>query len=94
VHARPDEAAAIAARYIGIDRAFIRAALEVNRPQVDAVRNQTAMGAVLELAHTLGYFESPSADAAPYLDLAFLDRAQASRPRERRDAERIEPSDH
>jgi len=90
VHARPDDAAAIAARYIGIDPAFIRAALRINRPHVDAVRNTAAMTAVLELAHTLGYLASPSTAAAAYLDLAFLDRVQARSPRRRGDPEKYE----
>ncbi len=78
VCAHPRQSAAIAARYIGIHRDFISAALEANRPNVDAVRNVAAMRSVLGLMHELGYL-TPDTDGEPaaYLDLTFLERAQA-----------------
>lgn len=70
VHAQPDEAADIAARYIGMRADWIRQALHVNRPDADAIRNQTAIDAVLRLMQQHGYVERPPAD---YLDLRALD---------------------
>jgi ABC-type nitrate/sulfonate/bicarbonate transport system substrate-binding protein len=75
VRERPDEAAEIAFRYIGIDPLIIRRALERSRPDVDAVRNGPAMQRILELMGTLGYVHGPPAD---YLDLSFLDGAARS----------------
>lgn len=71
VRDHPDEAADLAARYIGINRRFIREALERNHPDLHAVRNQRAMDDILGLMMRLGYIrERPSR----YLDLSFLDR--------------------
>jgi len=72
VHAQPDESAEIAAPYIGIDATFIRAALEVNRPDVHAIRNTGAMEQVLALMRQLDY-----GGGVPngYRNLTFLDHA-------------------
>jgi ABC-type nitrate/sulfonate/bicarbonate transport system substrate-binding protein len=68
----PDAAAEIATRYIGIKTAFIRAALEVNRPDVQAIRNRPAMDSVLALMVRQGYLrEIPS----NFTDTSFLDVA-------------------
>lgn len=71
---QPDEAARIAARYIGIDAGFIREALNRNRPNVDAIRNAEAMGRILTLMQKLGYVERRPDS---FMDLSFLDAAQA-----------------
>jgi len=73
VEAHPDATARIASDYIGVHADTIRAALRVNRPNVDALRAHGAMTHVLELMRTLGYV-----DAIPegFVDMRFLDRAQ------------------
>ncbi|MDX2167907.1 MAG: ABC transporter substrate-binding protein [Deltaproteobacteria bacterium] len=76
VHAQPDEAAEIAARYIGMRADWIRQALRVNRPDAEAVRNQRAIDAVLGVMARHGYLERPPAD---YLDLRALDALQLRR---------------
>jgi ABC-type nitrate/sulfonate/bicarbonate transport system substrate-binding protein len=73
----PDRAAEIAEPYIGVSAAFIRRALAVNRPSVDTVRNERAMGLILELMKKLGYIHDLPRD---YRDLRFLDRALATLP--------------
>jgi NitT/TauT family transport system substrate-binding protein len=73
VLAEPASAAHIAARYIGVHARFIEAALAVNRPHVDAIRNTEAMDSVLQLMADLGYIET--APAAHYRCLTFLDHA-------------------
>ncbi len=76
VRDEPDEAARIAAPYIGVHAETVRRALAVNRPDVDAVRNRDAMDAILALMQRLGYVgERPRG----FADLRFLDRAQARR---------------
>ena len=73
VRAKRDETAEIASRYIGIHPRFIRAALDRNLPDVDALRNRTAMEGILALMADLGYLQgTPSG----YLDLSFLDAAR------------------
>jgi NitT/TauT family transport system substrate-binding protein len=71
VAAHPDEAAQIGARYIGVSPAIVRKALDVNRPDPDAIRNQAAMDRVLELMVARGYV---SATPERYRDLSFLDK--------------------
>jgi ABC-type nitrate/sulfonate/bicarbonate transport system substrate-binding protein len=83
VRERPGEAADIAFRYIGIDPSTIRHALERNRPDVDAVRNDAAMRRILELMRALGYLEGSDRDC---VDLSFLDRAPIARVAARLDA--------
>jgi NitT/TauT family transport system substrate-binding protein len=68
----PDEASDIACRYIGIDTGFIREALNVNRPDVNAIRNKKAMKGVLSLMMKLGYIDKLPTN---YTDLTFLDKA-------------------
>ena len=75
VQEMPDEAAEIAAEYIGMNPVFIREALRKNLPNLDALRNQEAMDHVLTLMQTLGYV-----DGRPqhFMNLSFLDTAQAA----------------
>ena len=70
-----DEAAEIAAKYIGISAKIIRKALDANRPNPDAIRNQTAMDQVIGLMIERGYVDGPPAG---FKDLSFLDKAEAS----------------
>jgi ABC-type nitrate/sulfonate/bicarbonate transport system substrate-binding protein len=74
VRQQPDQASEIAARYIGIHQRFIRAALDKNQPNPDALRNQAAMDQILALMTALGYVEGP---CGGFSDLSFLDAAQA-----------------
>jgi NitT/TauT family transport system substrate-binding protein len=74
----PDEAAAIAADYIGMNPTFIRAALRHNVPNLNAIRNQEAMNQILSLMRELGYVRRQPQN---YLDLSFLDKAQAAAAR-------------
>lgn len=67
---QPEEAAGIAERYIGINRRFIVRALERNRPNPEAIRNQDAMDRILGLMRTLGYIDGTPSN---YKDLSFLD---------------------
>ena len=69
----PDESSEIAERYTGIGSGHIRAALEANRPDVDALRNTAAMTDILGLMRKLGYITD---FPVRHLDLSFLDRAQ------------------
>ena len=75
VQEHPDEAATIAADYIGIAPHIVREALRHNQPDVDAIRNQAAMDQVLSLMSELDYIQRPPEN---YLDLSFLDKAQAA----------------
>ena len=70
-----DESAEIAEKYIGLSAEIIRKALDANRPNPDAIRNQAAMDQVIGLMIQRGYI-----DRAPsgYKDLSFLDKAEAS----------------
>lgn len=73
VKKNPEESADIGSFYIGINARFIRNALENNQPDVNAVRNEKAMGTVLTLMLKLGYIKKYPMN---YLDLSFLDKAQ------------------
>jgi len=73
VENNPDESAEIASRYIGINTKFIRDALNVNKPDVNAIRNTGAMQEILSLMVKLGYTKKPPAG---FTDLSFLDKAQ------------------
>jgi ABC-type nitrate/sulfonate/bicarbonate transport system substrate-binding protein len=75
VAANPDESAQIGSRYIGIHTRFIREALNVNLPNVNAIRNSDSMYGVLTLMMKLGYIKKLPTD---YLDLTFLDNAAQS----------------
>lgn len=70
-----DEAAEISAKYIGISAKIIRKALDANRPNPDAIRNQAAMDQVIGLMIERGYIDGPPAG---FKDLSFLDKAEAS----------------
>jgi NitT/TauT family transport system substrate-binding protein len=71
VRENPQESSDIASQYIGINSRFIRKALEVNLPDVNAIRNRKAMDAILSLMITLGYI---SKYPLHFIDLSFLDR--------------------
>ncbi|MBL0170678.1 MAG: ABC transporter substrate-binding protein [Gemmatimonadaceae bacterium] len=75
VQQQPDEAAEIAAGYIGMNPAFIREALRKNLPNLDALRNQAAMDHVMTLMQQLGYV---SRRPQHFMNLSFLDKAQAA----------------
>jgi ABC-type nitrate/sulfonate/bicarbonate transport system substrate-binding protein len=70
-----DEAARIAAKYIGISAEIIRKALDANRPNPNAIRNQAAMDQVIGLMIERGYVDR---HPRGYKDLSFLDIAEAS----------------
>jgi ABC-type nitrate/sulfonate/bicarbonate transport system substrate-binding protein len=72
VSEHPDEAAEIAAGYIGINVRFIRESLRRNQPNLDAIRNQAVMNQILALMQRLGYIREQPQN---YLDLRFLDAA-------------------
>lgn len=74
VQESPDEAAAIASRYIGVAPAIIRRALAMNRPDVGAIRNHAAIAKVLALMVRHGYLER---EPEGCVDTAFLDRVEA-----------------
>lgn len=74
VEAEPDSAAEIGARVIGMAPHFVRAALDRNRPDVHALRNRTAMAAVLRLMQRVGYLPALPDDG--FIDLSFLDEAE------------------
>jgi ABC-type nitrate/sulfonate/bicarbonate transport system substrate-binding protein len=69
VQAAPDEAARAGETFIGVSAAIVRRALEVNRPDVRAIRNDEAMANILALMTELGYLQSQPAN---YRDLTFL----------------------
>jgi NitT/TauT family transport system substrate-binding protein len=75
VEASPDESAKIAARYIGVSSQIIRKALNVNRPNPNAIRNQAAMDQIISLMIERGYIK-----CAPtrYKDLSFMDKCCGS----------------
>jgi hypothetical protein len=66
-----EEAAEISAKYIGLSPEIIRKALKVNRPNVNAIRNQAAMDQVIQLMIKRGYIERPP---TRYKDLSFMDK--------------------
>jgi NitT/TauT family transport system substrate-binding protein len=68
--ASPDESAQIASRYIGVNTRFIREALDFNKPNINAIRNQESMQGVLELMVELGYIQDIPTN---YINLQFLD---------------------
>jgi ABC-type nitrate/sulfonate/bicarbonate transport system substrate-binding protein len=70
VNENPDTAAEIGAPFIGVHVDIIRRALRVNRPNVDAIRNGTAMKQVLTLMQKLGYVQHLPQNFA---ELCFLD---------------------
>lgn len=70
VAADPERAADVAADYIGVNPRFIRAALERDVPDPDAIRNVEAMDGILRLMQELGYVERLPED---FTDLSFLD---------------------
>jgi hypothetical protein len=61
------------APFIGVHVDIIRRALQVNRPNVDAIRNGTAIKQVLTLMQKLGYVQHLPQNFA---ELRFLGRAQ------------------
>ena len=71
VESNPADAAEIGARFIGVSAEIVKKALAANRPDPAAIRNDAAMGRVIELMVARGYVpESPDG----YRDLSFLDK--------------------
>jgi NitT/TauT family transport system substrate-binding protein len=68
-----DEASTIAAPYIGVHPTTVRKALDVNKPNINAVRNTDSMNTILALMKKLGYVQDLPRD---YANLSFLDIAQ------------------
>ncbi len=64
--------AVIGSKYIGVNEDFIHEALKVNLPDINAIRNKTAMDDILYLMKKLGYIKKLPTN---YVDLTFLDRA-------------------
>ena len=64
VQADPDAAARAGESYIGVSAAIIRRALDANRPDTRAIRNDDAMNAILALMADLHYLDGV-ADAPP-----------------------------
>ena len=70
VRAAPEQAAEIAARYIGVSAPIVRRALSRNQPQVRALHNTAVMEKILDLMVELGYLPSrPSG----FAELSFLE---------------------
>jgi ABC-type nitrate/sulfonate/bicarbonate transport system substrate-binding protein len=69
VQVAPDEAAHAGETFIGVSAAIVRRALEVNHPDVRAIRNDEAMANILALMAELGYLQSQPAN---FRDLTFL----------------------
>jgi ABC-type nitrate/sulfonate/bicarbonate transport system substrate-binding protein len=67
--AAPDEAARAGESFIGVSAAIIRRALESNRPDPLAIRNDAAMAQIIALMTDLGYLRQPPEG---YRDLRFL----------------------
>ncbi len=57
VDSNPEESAAIAAEYIGVNARFIRSALRANRPNVHALEHSEAMDNVIALMVQMGYID-------------------------------------
>jgi NitT/TauT family transport system substrate-binding protein len=70
VLAAPDEAARAGEPFIGVSAAIIRRALEANRPDPLAIRNDAAMTQIIALMSDLGYLRQPPEG---YRDLRFLE---------------------
>jgi ABC-type nitrate/sulfonate/bicarbonate transport system substrate-binding protein len=66
-----EESGEIAAKYIGLSAEIVRKALKVNRPDVNAIRNQAAMDQVINLMIKRGYIDRPP---TRYKDLRFMDK--------------------
>jgi ABC-type nitrate/sulfonate/bicarbonate transport system substrate-binding protein len=75
VEASPEESAEIAAKYIGLSSEIIRKALKVNRPNPNAIRNQSAMDQIIALMIERGYIDRPP---TRYKDLSFMDKCCGS----------------
>jgi ABC-type nitrate/sulfonate/bicarbonate transport system substrate-binding protein len=71
VEENPAEASEIASHYIGVSAAFIRKALNHNRPNVAALRARAAMDDILRLMLQLDYIRQLPSN---YMNLSFLDR--------------------
>jgi sulfonate transport system substrate-binding protein len=74
VKENPVDSSRIAAQYIGVNETFIIEALRVNQPQINAIRNQNAMDAILSLMKELGYLKKHPEN---YIDLTFLNNTLA-----------------
>lgn len=70
VNEHPDESAQLSSGYIGVHEKHIRSALEHNRPNVEALRNERAIEQVLDLMEELGYLKRRPRDFARLVHLA------------------------
>ena len=68
----PDDSAQITSRCIGVNARFIQKALNFNKPNINAIRNQTMMQNVLEFMIKLGYVRDVLTND---VNLDFLDYA-------------------
>jgi len=80
VDAEPDETARIAAPYIGMHADIVRAALAVNRPDVNAIRNGAAMSMVLTLMQRLDTSTRFRTDSTTYASSITRSAAALLRP--------------
>ena len=78
VEANPDESASIAAGYIGVGEKFIRSALRVNKPNLQALENTQAIQSVLGLMTKMGYIAA--APTERFYEGSFLKEATAAIP--------------
>jgi ABC-type nitrate/sulfonate/bicarbonate transport system substrate-binding protein len=78
VRSNPDDAAEVAARWIGVAPDVVRRAFRSNRPDVRALHNAEAMDRVLDLMASLGYVRRKPTG---FVDLTFLDEALAAAAR-------------
>lgn len=75
VTANPQEAAGIGSRYVGVNAQFILEALQVNRPDPLAIRNEAPMQKILSLMKELGYLSNQPSN---YTNMSFLNKALTS----------------
>jgi ABC-type nitrate/sulfonate/bicarbonate transport system substrate-binding protein len=73
VESHPEQAAAIASRYIGVAPEFVRGALLHNRPNVHALNNEAVMNDVIDFMLKAGYVAGRPTRS--YKDLSFLETA-------------------
>jgi len=70
VRMNPDDAAVIAAPIIGVNAHFTAAAIRVNPPDINGVRNTDTMRTILNFMRSLGYTKD---DPGTFVDLRFMD---------------------
>ena len=75
IEEHPQEASAIASKFIGVDTKYINKALQHNRPDVTAIRNTEAMNQVIDLMLERKYLTSRPKG---FKDSSFLDRVSGN----------------